>query len=294
MTDSTTRKPSLTEAVRQLLADPARAEVRAELARDAEQPSVSRSGTLASRAYWVTVTTHTTYLVQVPAVTDVLAAVPEDEAEQWAQDHYVRFGTWKDEEDEDIETERCEPEDEYDEPEDADEIRARLRAMGMDYYPGETPPPPPPLPGGRVLVHNFPPLVDGEVVPDQRQGVNGFRFWLQDRTAPEAPPLVACGCGWAPGHAVHYQPGSARGLPHLTPGRLREATGPVPVEAAAVLALAAPAGCGSSTTTQRPARRGVGGPPGRAMGCHDDTASRPHMYWGRQLRGALARPEGPH
>ncbi len=75
----------------------------------------------------------------------------------------------------------------------------KTAAPGVYYPPGGALPPAWPLPGGRVLVHNH-----VRHTTDFTQGQNGFRFWLQDCEDADAPPLVECRCGYAPGHAMHY------------------------------------------------------------------------------------------
>jgi hypothetical protein len=51
------------------------------------------------------------------------------------------------------------------------------------------------VPRGRVLVHN-------SVRPAARQGLRGFRFWLQ---APDPMKLTVCNCKWAEGLGQHYR-----------------------------------------------------------------------------------------
>jgi hypothetical protein len=53
---------------------------------------------LLSRAYRVTEVTTTTYLVHVPAVSGLFSAVPEEEAEEWAERHYRELGTEEEQE----------------------------------------------------------------------------------------------------------------------------------------------------------------------------------------------------
>jgi hypothetical protein len=53
-----------------------------------------------------------------------------------------------------------------------------------------------PRPGFR-LVHNH-------VTPANWQGAWGFRFWWQPDEEDD-PPLVSCGCRWAPKVAEHFR-----------------------------------------------------------------------------------------
>ena len=70
-------------------------------------------------------------------------------------------------------------------------------SVTLNYLPSGAPPPPADqIPPGQVLVHNH-------IRPAPRQGVRGFRFWLQ--RPEQAPAVTPCECGWAPEAGVHFQ-----------------------------------------------------------------------------------------